>query len=330
MNNASLRTGCHAYVPGHKTSYGYVPSEAAGIAFVVLFGVSSLLHLGQTLWSRHWWTVLFFIGGITEVIGWAGRLWSAKCPYNTDAFLMQITTLILAPTFWTAALYVILGRLITLSGPSSSPLPPRTYLILFCGADVVSLVLQAIGGGMASVAATANPARDTAPGTNIMVAGIVFQMAAITVFCAFFGVFLKRTAAMRRGKAGGGGGQSSRRVMILIVATSVSIAFIYVRSIYRTVELLQGWHGYLITREVYFVVLDGAMMACAVVVFNVVHPGWFLVGEGGGGEGKKRGGNDDDDVDMGSRPFSMASTVEAGKGAGVGGRRGEGGTDAVA
>jgi hypothetical protein len=51
---------------------------------------------------------------------------------------------------------------------------------------------------------------------------------------------------------------------------------IYVRSIYRTIELLQGWKGYLITHEEYFVALDGAMMVAAVVVFNVVHPGWLL------------------------------------------------------
>jgi hypothetical protein len=30
-----------------------------------------------------------------EVIGWAGRTWSSQCPYNANAFLMQITTLII-------------------------------------------------------------------------------------------------------------------------------------------------------------------------------------------------------------------------------------------
>lgn len=66
MDRVSLRTGCPAYIPGIKTSYGYVPSEGAGIAFVVIFGVSSLLHLGQTIWSRQWWTILFAIGGLSK------------------------------------------------------------------------------------------------------------------------------------------------------------------------------------------------------------------------------------------------------------------------
>lgn len=50
---------------------------------------------------------------------------------------------------------------------------------------------------------------------------------------------------------------------------------IYVRSIYRTIELLQGWTGFLITHEVYFVVLDGAMMVLAVGIFNLFHPALF-------------------------------------------------------
>lgn len=125
---------------------------------------------------------------------------------------------------------------------------------------------------MASVASSASPPQDTATGTNIMVAGIVFQMAAITVLCVLFAVFLRR---VRRG----GREPLARRTGILVGAAGASILFIYVRSVYRTVELLQGWDGYLITREVYFVVLDGAMMVAAVGVFNAVHPGWFLRGE---------------------------------------------------
>ncbi|KAL1618954.1 hypothetical protein SLS56_010325 [Neofusicoccum ribis] len=307
----SMRSGCVANNPDIDTSYGYVPSEAAGITFIALFGVTTLLHLGQSIWSRQWWTLLFALGGLTEVIGWIGRTWSASCPYNNDAFLMQITTLIIAPTFWTAALYIILGRLIALSGPHTSPLTPRTYLIIFCTCDIVSLVLQAIGGGMASVASSANPPEDTATGTNIMVAGIVFQMAAITVFCALFVVFIQR---VRRAEKTGQGVALSRGTKILIAATSTCIIFIYVRSIYRTIELLQGWDGYLITHEPYFIVLDGAMMVAAAAVFNAVHPARFLRADADGARSGK-------EVELGmvGGPFSTAPTVVEGEGEDMGG-----------
>lgn len=56
------------------------------------------------------------------------------------------------------------------------------------------------------------------------------------------------------------------------MATTLSVVFIYIRSIYRTIELLQGWKGYLITHQGYFVALDGGMIAPAVIIFNIFHP----------------------------------------------------------
>ena len=52
-----------------------------------------------------------------------------------------------------------------------------------------------------------------------------------------------------------------------------------VRNFYRAVELAQGWDGYLITHEVYFAVLDGALMVMAVVVFNLFFPSRYVSGD---------------------------------------------------
>ncbi|OJD34052.1 rta1 domain protein [Diplodia corticola] len=269
-------TGCVPYQPGVETNYGYVPSKAAGITFITLFSLSTLLHLSQTIRSRQWWTLLFAIGGLTEVIGWTGRTWSALCPYNTAAFLMQITTLIIAPTFWTAALYLLLGTLTSLPRAPPSPLRPHTYLALFLSADLVSLLLQAIGGGMASVAAAALPPGDTAPGTRIMVGGILFQLAAMTVFVGLIVAFVVRG----RGRRLGG------RVRCGVGAMAGCAGLVYVRCVYRAVELLGGWEGWVATHEVWFLALDGGVMVGAVGVFNSVHPGVFL---GGGARGEEKG-----------------------------------------
>ncbi|RAL15500.1 RTA1 domain-containing protein [Aspergillus homomorphus CBS 101889] len=266
---ASLRDGCHAYVEGYGTSYGYRPSLAAGIVFCVLFGVSMLAHMVQMVWKRTWWCSVFVLGCATEVLGWAGRTWSAECPYNSTAFLMQISTLIIAPTFFTAGIYVLLGRFISLLGRETSMLRPKLYLWIFVTCDIVSLVVQAIGGGLASMAY--NEANgDTAPGTHTMVAGIVFQLASITVFVLLAADFVRRTLRLRLLQSMTGS------VVPLLGAMILSVVCIYIRSIYRTIELSQGWSGYLITHEVYFIALDGAMMVIAVGVFNVFHPGWLL------------------------------------------------------
>ncbi|KAL1857945.1 hypothetical protein Plec18170_003169, partial [Paecilomyces lecythidis] len=145
---------------------------------------------------------------------------------------------------------------------------PSMYLWIFCTCDVISLVVQAIGGGMAS--SESNNNKDTKPGTDIMVAGIIFQLASITIFLACAADFFRRVLQRHRLSS------MSSTVVPLMGAMAFSIVCIYIRSIYRTIELLQGWSGYLITHERFFIALDGAMMAPAVAIFNFIHPGWFI------------------------------------------------------
>jgi hypothetical protein len=84
---------------------------------------------------------------------------------------MQITTLIIAPTFITAGLYVILGALINRLGRESSVLGPRMYAIVFLTCDIIALIIQAVGGAMASTESDKING-DTKPGTNIMVSSM--------------------------------------------------------------------------------------------------------------------------------------------------------------
>ncbi|KAI2792759.1 hypothetical protein POX_b02802 [Penicillium oxalicum] len=288
-----LGQGCHAKIPGIHTSYGYVSSLGAGIAFCTLFGLTMVAHTVQFCWKRTWWCAVFTVGAFVELLGWAGRTWSSECPYNSTAFLMQISTLIMAPTFFAAGIYVLLGRFIQILGPESSILKPSLYLWIFCTCDFISLLLQAIGGGMASAEADKVDG-DTKPGTNIMVAGIVFQLFAITVFVLCAADFVRRTLRRRLLQSLKGS------VLPLLGAMVFSVLCLYVRSIYRTIELLQGWSGYLITHEKYFIALDGAMMVAAVVVFNVIHPGWFLPDQHRSAGGKRD--YNSEEVELSSRP----------------------------
>ena len=231
---------------------------------------------------------VFAVGALAEVIGWAGRTWSSACPYNNNAFLMQISTLIIgkpapqinilqhhrtnalfwpAPTFFTAGTYIILGQLIRLKGPHTSPISPALYLWIFCTCDVVSLVVQAIGGGLASNAA-GSPSGNTKPGTDIMVAGILFQMLSVATFTALGASFLIRVRIHK--------GTFEPSLRWLVAAKSGCVLSVFISRVYRSVELLQGWTGYLITHEGYFIALDGALMVLAVGVFNFAHPGWLL------------------------------------------------------
>lgn len=114
--------------------------------------------------------------------------------------------------------------------------------------------------------AASNQGTSTRPGTRIMVAGILFQLGTMVIFVLFMLDFLRRASQMNK----------PNKTSLVIYAMSFSILTIFIRSIYRSIELLQGWKGYLITHERYFIALDGAMMILAVGVYNFVDPAVLL------------------------------------------------------
>ncbi|KAI1392995.1 RTA1-domain-containing protein [Hypoxylon trugodes] len=246
-------------LPGIGYSYGYQPSLAAGITFCALFGIAFFGHLLQLIRLRRWTSALLAIGALTELIGWSGRTWSAECPYNRNAFFMQITTLIIGPVFFTGALYMLLGAFINSLGRQYSLMSPRMYNIIFMTCDLISLVVQAVGGALA---ASANTDDDMKLGTNIMVAGVFFQLAAMIVFTLLTMDFLRKSSKF-------GIPQEYNKIIMALV---ISLLAIFARNIFRTVELLEGWRGYLITHEVYFIALDGALMVLAVGIFLPFDP----------------------------------------------------------
>ncbi|KAF4336666.1 RSB1 [Fusarium beomiforme] len=263
-----LHEGCHALVPGIPASFGYVPTLSAGVVFCVLFGLSTVVHTFQLLRFKAWWCTVFVVGGLVEIIGWAGRIWGSQCPYNSTAFLIQICTLLIAPVFITAGVYIILGRLIQDFGRECSILRPKLYLWIFCTCDVVSLLVQAAGGAMVSAAVNKDNG-NTDPGVHTIVAGVIFQLVSMSVFVGFAIDFLVRS--IRKGML-----KSQKQSAIPILsAMTVSLLCIFVRSIYRAIEFFEGWSGYLTTHEGYFIALDGAMMVISLAVFNLIHPVTF-------------------------------------------------------
>jgi len=259
-----LLLGCHAFIPGLEPAYGYEPTLAAGIVYCILFGITFILHLVRSFQYKRWTSYCLFIGSIVEFIGWGGRTWSSKCPYNKTAFLIQISTLVIAPIFFAAAIYLVLARLIVRRGHQYSLLKPRTYLWIFCTADFLSLLIQAAGGGIASAASNQN--KSAKPGTNIIVTGIMVQLVSMTIFSVCFFVFLFRSRKLH----------TPKNEQLVIASTLLALVVVYIRSFYRTIELFQGWSGYLITHERYFIVLDAAMMVIAAIAFAVLDPATLL------------------------------------------------------
>lgn len=60
---------------------------------------------------------------------------------------------------------------------------------------------------------------------------------------------------------------------LFLVALTLSTICIFIRSVYRVVELGEGWDGALIKNQTLFIVLEGVMVVIAVLVLNAFHPG---------------------------------------------------------
>ncbi|WWC70189.1 uncharacterized protein I206_104139 [Kwoniella pini CBS 10737] len=194
--SANLLTGEVRY-----SSYGYEPDQSPTQGFLVLFCVGFAAQLLLSIYWKSWWTLpTLAVGTALECIGWGGRLWSIYS-WSWDmneggywysdfgAFIMQICCLVIAPTFFSAANYILLGKIMSNVGPEYSSLHPQSFSTMFIIADVVCLVVQAAGGGIAGTANTTNGANQ---GAYIMTGGVIVQLVVTVLFIVVFVEWLWR------------------------------------------------------------------------------------------------------------------------------------------
>ncbi|KAE9407123.1 RTA1-like protein [Gymnopus androsaceus JB14] len=278
-------------LPAGLSLYGYVPTEWICILFIVLYALSTVAHLGQAFWYRCYWMIpTACFCGILEILGWGARTWSSHSPGLGEPYEMQLTCTILGPTPLIAATFVILGQIIEQMGTSYSRLSPKMYTVLFCSADVISLVVQAVGGSKAalSFAQGTSPVSKTdnsIKGGHIMLGGIAFQLTVITIYAIcgfeFFMRYLydrpiRDAATLQQGNVRRG--TLTKGIKIQAIALIFMTTCLWIRSVYRVCELADGWTGRIITTQVFFDVLDGAMVTLSIFTLNFAHPG-MLVGK---------------------------------------------------
>ncbi|PCH39363.1 RTA1-domain-containing protein [Wolfiporia cocos MD-104 SS10] len=258
--------------------YGYSPDVWIGILFLLFFGASTLCHLIQAIHYRLWWlfpTVL--LAGCMEIIGWIGRLWSSYNLLLKTPYMMQISLTILAPTPLVAANFIMLGQCIRRLGQQYSRLSAKRYTAIFLSCDIIALLVQGAGGGIASMSAGNGTNPDL--GGNLMLAGIIFQLGAITIYVLLATEFVLRYLHNKPLKDRINTTTSyslDTRMKQMLMALAFSSLCIYVRTWYRTIELANGWTGYIIHTQRYFVIMDALMITFAMGVMNIFHPGRLL------------------------------------------------------
>jgi hypothetical protein len=178
-------------------------------------------------------------------------------------------------------------------GPEYSRLKAKWYPWIFIGSDLGSIIVQAIGGGVAASAKnTTNPALLTA-GDALIIAGIALQAVTMSVCGAVvLDFFLSRRKAQIEHKvetegttdtsldattlANDAHTRSPLRFRIFCYAIGFAFATILIRCIYRVPEMAGGWGNPRMREEPVFLALDGAMVALASIAFTVAHPGFMF------------------------------------------------------
>lgn len=95
------------------------------------------------------------MGLAMEICGYIGRILIHGDPFWKPYFLLYLIDLTIGPTLIAAGIYLCMARIVVVydgGRKTVARMRPRGYTLVFLGWDFLSLLLQAIGGAIASLA----------------------------------------------------------------------------------------------------------------------------------------------------------------------------------
>ncbi|GLA64512.1 hypothetical protein AtubIFM56815_010454 [Aspergillus tubingensis] len=198
-------------------------------------------------------------GLILEVLGYVGRIMLHDNPFDFNNFLL-------------AAIYICLGKIVVIYGEGISRFRPRTYTRLFVSCDLLSLILQAVGGALASSAGDGDTS-ESDTGVNIMIAGLAFQVFSLLVFMVLASEFAYR---VRKSPKSENDDFTSLRMSpkwkMFLYCLALATITIFIRSVFRVAELQGGFSSALANNETDLMVLESTMISIACISLTVAHP----------------------------------------------------------
>ncbi|KAJ4162165.1 hypothetical protein NW765_010260 [Fusarium oxysporum] len=250
--------------PIELTTYGYRPNLGGNIFLAVLFGIAFVANIVLGIRFRiRAYAIVLSLGCLAQVLGYVGRVGMYFQPFNAIPFQAQICCLIIGPAFNSAAVYLMLKHIVALFGAKWSVLKPKWYTIIFITADVVSLVLQAVGGGITATSDFSTDKDRIEMGNNIMMAGIAFQV---------------KNESLTTNPLEGNSLQAWRTLRFRLFLGGLTTAFlaIYIRCVYRIAEMRGGWGNKLMREQIPFIIFESVMILIATLSQTILHPGYFF------------------------------------------------------
>ncbi|KUJ19710.1 RTA1-domain-containing protein [Mollisia scopiformis] len=278
MGKHFVAENCTAIGPApctvENTIYGYYPNLGLNAFFVAAFAALVIPQIIIGTWKKqYFYSYAIACGCIGEAIGYGGRVMMHSNPYKDIAFTIQISCLIFSPAFIAAGIYLVLKHIVRAFGEERSRIPARYYTWIFITCDWISLMLQAIGGGMAGGAKDNVSKRNM--GTNLMIIGIVWQVGTLIVFACLVTDYAIRTSRSWGIVSADAKNLFARRSFKgFLVAVAVAFITVFLRCVYRIAEMVGGWANPIMRDETGFVIMEGFMILIAASVLTLFHPGF--------------------------------------------------------
>ncbi|KAH7128329.1 RTA1 like protein-domain-containing protein [Dendryphion nanum] len=241
----------------------YTPSIAGGIVACIAFFLLTGFHAFRLFKNRTWFCIPFVIGGLFEAIGYAGRAAASQDTVSKTPYIVQSVLILIAPILFAASIYMILGRLMTRTDTGSlSIIRPSRVTKLFVAGDVICFFIQSGGAGML---VKAKDRDDVKLGENVILGGLILQIAIFGFFVVVAGTWQKRLEAYN-GAAGRTIDINWKKYIRLLYAASACIT---IRNACRVVEYGMGRDGYLLTNEWPLYIYDCLMMILTMAICTV-------------------------------------------------------------
>ncbi|KAJ4327823.1 hypothetical protein N0V84_001785 [Fusarium piperis] len=278
--SSSATASCTTAVPGKyghvpidacNSNYFFDPSFAANLAFCVLFGMTTLAHITQAIIfkKRFCWVVI--MGAAWETIGFTFKTLGSRAQQNFQYLLWGQLLFLLAPLWLNAFVYMAVARMVYFRMPDRKLLGIKAIrmTVVFVWIDVILFIVQGGGGSMLSSDKDQNLIRI---GQKVYMAGVGAQLGIIVIFSGLTAFFYYKLREIE--------GRDIGRMKWLIWTMLLVLILIIIRIVYRLIEFGPGVdsHNKLLTHEGYPLGLDAFPILFALVLLNVMHPGFVLRG----------------------------------------------------
>ncbi|CAF1264731.1 unnamed protein product [Didymodactylos carnosus] len=252
--------------------FGYTPVFGLAVAATVVYSLFTIIISIQSIYYGIVYFIVMSIVGVAESVGYGLRCALSSNVYLRTPYIIMLCLIILAPVGLAFTNYVLVGRLIRYVGREYSLVNPLIVEWAFIASDIISIVVQ--GGGAALLTST-----DTSKisiGQDILIAGLVINLISFCFF-SIITIYLDYSIRKRRQQQKRAETENqNEKWRYIFYALYLSMTLLILRSIYRIVEFVTGFRGYVATSEVLFYIFDTLLMLVAFGLFIPMHPGIWM------------------------------------------------------